>query len=602
MSTTDELRIAPNFALPLSTLTRRIVVLGQSETGKTNTVTDIAEEVLARDLQVVIVDYKGDFWGLQSSADGKRDGYPIVIFGGDHGDIEMHEDAGVVVVDSIVENGYSAIIDLSNFESKASIRRFVTAFAKRLFFKKRHRPTPMLLILDEVDQFAPQRPFEGEQFMLGAIETLVRLGRKRGIGVAMTTQAPAIVSKNVLEQGDLYVLHQMSGKNSVKAIEDAVRRNATPEELQTLSRGIGRLQKGEAFVYSPSWLRVLEQVTMRKRRTFDSSRTPEVGDVVLVPTRKATPDIPALRATIEEARERAKADDPKALRATIAALQKQLATKDVADPAEVAQLRRDLAEAKLAIVELESRPPQTVEVPALTDKDRELLHRAVGEVQDALATAKAEFLGAAGRIETNLAPIVAALGRATAAPVPARPDPVARPQRPAPTSVAPRREAAPRAQDVPADGTLGKAHRQLLTALAQNRDGLTRDQLSLLSGYSVNSSHFANVLGALRSAGYVKRGDPIEATAEGRAALGHYEPLPEGAGLRAYWLNRLGRADRALLQVLIDAHPGSVTKDDLSERSGYSVTSSHFANMLGKLRTLKLAVGYGEIKASDALF
>jgi hypothetical protein len=48
----------------------------------------------------------------------------------------------------------------------------------------------------------------------------------------------------------------------------------------------------------------------------------------------------------------------------------------------------------------------------------------------------------------------------------------------------------------------------------------------------------------------------------------------------------LGKAERSLFAVLCDRH--SLSKQKLSELTGYSITSSSFANAIGRLRSLQL--------------
>ena len=40
------------------------------------------------------MDPKGDWWGLRAAADGKGPGLPIVIVGGEHGDVPLEVGAG----------------------------------------------------------------------------------------------------------------------------------------------------------------------------------------------------------------------------------------------------------------------------------------------------------------------------------------------------------------------------------------------------------------------------------------------------------------------------------------------------------------------------
>lgn len=140
---------------------------------------------------------------------------------------------------------------------------------------------------------------------------------------------------------------------------------------------------------------------------------------------------------------------------------------------------------------------------------------------------------------------------------------------------------------------LGRAERALLTALIQFPDGLTKPRLSFVAGYSHTSSSFSNALGALRSAGLVERsGSPIRATAAGLEALPAVPAPPTREERLAFWGSRLGKAERTFLEVLAEAYPESLTKEELSERTGYSGTSSSFSNALGRLRSLELVVGF----------
>jgi hypothetical protein len=150
--------------------------------------------------------------------------------------------------------------------------------------------------------------------------------------------------------------------------------------------------------------------------------------------------------------------------------------------------------------------------------------------------------------------------------------------------------------------SLGRAERAILTVLAQFPSGRTRQQVATLSGYSNKSSGFANSLSKLRVMGLIDRGDPIRATDDGLATIaGQYEPLPIGTALLHHWNSKLGRAERTILGVVIEAWPASLTREEVAERSDYSPTSSGFANALSKLRTLELISGRGDIVADETL-
>ncbi len=187
---------------------------------------------------------------------------------------------------------------------------------------------------------------------------------------------------------------------------------------------------------------------------------------------------------------------------------------------------------------------------------------------------------------------------------------LARVQRPASVMSAPPKAAhrpqiarpAPEAPAADGERKLSKAERSILTVLAQYSEPMSLQRIAILAGYTAGTGGFNNALGALRSSGYILRGDPAQITDAGLSALGDFEPLPQGDDLRAYWLGRLGKAERALLAVLLDIHPNTIAPDELATRAGYTPKTGGFNNALGRLRTMQLAEGYGEVKAADAFF
>ncbi len=75
-----------------------------------------------------------------------------------------------------------------------------------------------------------------------------------------------------------------------------------------------------------------------------------------------------------------------------------------------------------------------------------------------------------------------------------------------------------------------------------------------------------------------------------------------GAALIEYWRSRLGKAERLILETLTRAYPNALTKEEVAAGAGYEASGGGFNNALGRLRTLELVEGRGEIKASYNLF
>jgi uncharacterized protein len=151
------LSISKELSLPAEAVTETLAILAKRGAGKTYTAAVMVEEMLKASLPVVVVDPVGVRWGLRSSADGRREGLPVVIMGGDHGDMPLAVGAGELIADVVVEDGLSVVLALSEFR-KGEQTRFMTGVAERLYHKNR-QPRP--LVLDEADAFAPQRPMKG---------------------------------------------------------------------------------------------------------------------------------------------------------------------------------------------------------------------------------------------------------------------------------------------------------------------------------------------------------------------------------------------------------------------------------------------------------
>jgi hypothetical protein len=149
-------------------------------------------------------------------------------------------------------------------------------------------------------------------------------------------------------------------------------------------------------------------------------------------------------------------------------------------------------------------------------------------------------------------------------------------------------------------GALGKGETVILSAIVQYPAGVTREQLTVLTGYKRSSRD--TYVQRLRSAGLVTTaGARITATDTAIDALGDaYEPLPTGAALRAYWLDRLSGGEQAILSALIDAYPHGVDRDALSDATGYKRSSRD--TYLQRLRARQLVTTDGEPRAADVLF
>lgn len=147
-----------------------------------------------------------------------------------------------------------------------------------------------------------------------------------------------------------------------------------------------------------------------------------------------------------------------------------------------------------------------------------------------------------------------------------------------------------------------KGERAVLTAIAQHGEGVTREQLTVLTGYKRSSRD--TYLQKLAASGRIDAaGDRILVTPGGLDALGAaFVPLPTGDRLREHWLTRLPEGERRILDLVAGAYPASMSRDAISDATNYKRSSRDtYLQKLAARRLVEPSVG-GGVRASDGLF
>lgn len=592
---TQQIRIADTLALPLEVATQSSGFYGVKGSGKTVAAKVHAEEYIAAGVQVVAIDPTDAWWGLGASADGKGPGVAVYVFGGPHGHVPLEATAGELVADVIVDHGINAVLSLRHLR-KAEQHRFVTAFAERLYHRKGepgHR-SALHLFIDEAHAFAPQQVQGETARMVGAIEDLVRMGRSSGIGCSLISQRPASVNNNVRTQCETLVCLRIMSPHDRKALDAWIEAHDSEGRRAEFLASLASLTTGEAWVWSPP-LDLFQRVQIRRLRTFDSSATPKPGEERVEPRALAPVDVEALGERIAATRQQAEANDPRRLKARLAELERELA----------AARAQQSVEPERIVERVE------VEVPLLTSEERDQVEAVQGSV-DALVQQIAGLQTELTDLEKVLEGVMHRAGdarrsgpRTTEAARPGDATPPGPPIRPAGSTPAPGTSTNGHSSAAAVEPRLGKAERAVLTVLAQFPGGRTTKQVALLAGYSMNGGGFRNALGRLRSLALIEGSkDLLRITEAGDAACPEYEPLPSGAALIDHWERELGAGNAVgkVFRALADAHPRSLSVEELAQRTGYVSTGGGFRNALGRLRTLELIEGSGELRAADELF
>lgn len=582
--------------IPAGAAEKHIAFLGATGSGKTSAAKrGLVEPALAERRRVVILDPTGAWWGLRLKADGIRKGYEIYIFGGDHGDYPLRARDAALLAETFATSSDSAIFDMS-LMTVSERTAFFTEFAETI---RRKNKGPLHLVIDEAHLFMPQAGAASGgavPAMLHAGNNLVSLGRSRGLRIAMISQRPAKLHKDSLTQAQSLVAMRLMAPQDRKAIADWIADQADAAKGREIIASLPSLKPGEAWVWSPQD-DILRRTTFPLPRTFDSSKAPSAAD-------GAGPDLApvnmdALKTRLTVLDDEKKANDPRALRAQIVRLQAEVAAKPAA-PAPMAEEERSairnqayhagIAAGRKHIVGL----IRTIEA-ALADVTKEARRLADKALDDAQALEPKPVPPMANR--HDLGATHATARQWTPSEIAALADqkiPRAEMNRIATSAQTEARRAYPRGDGIP------KGERAVLIAAAQHPNGVTRQQLTVLTGYK-RSSRDAYIQ-RLRERGYIDAGERVQATGDGIAALGDgYEPLPTGAALREHVLRTLPEGERKVLEVLISAWPNEVARDDIDAATGYKRSSRDAYLQRLSARELVAATG-GRASAAPTLF
>ena len=598
MAKERKLTIAADLKLPLDIITETVAFMGKKKSGKTYGASKLCEEMLKVGAQVVVLDPVGNWFNLRLSADGKKEGFKIPVFGGDHGDVPLESKAGKLIAGIIVEKGISAILDVSDF-SQGERKNFVRDFANELMRLKKRKRTPLHLFLEECRYFAPQKPIKGEEPMLGAISSIVRKGRNYGLGASLIDQRPASVNKEVLSQVEVLFALQLTHAIDRKAIETWVR--TTDFEMKDIYKQLPGLKPGQAWFWSPGWLNVCKLIKIAKKETFDGSSTPKFGEEIQSQVTLSKLDLEQLRDSMEEVIERAKAEDPKELRREIVRLKKEL-KKSAAGKIEVETVKEVFKEIKVPLLD-----------PKLVEKFGRDIDRSVKAFQaaaakimnDAEARGKrlqdqADMLAAAAESFRRMNKVadasrtiqkIQALGSATRKKTNGSPVGVRRP------SLSRRRykdEGETQSIDDGESMKLGGGAVKIIKALATLGEGVhvSRPQVAMLATVKHTTGTFKNNVSLLRVAGMIVDGSnkTLVLTDKGREYLGDDVPeSPQSTGeMVDLWKSKVGGRCGDILDLLVESYPDGLDRESIGDSLEISHTTGTFKNYLSILRTCGL--------------
>lgn len=571
--------------LPRAILAQHLAVLGKTGAGKSSVLRVLVEELLRESQPVCIIDPKGDWWGLKSSADGKKPGFPVIIFGGSHADIPITEHSGAQVGELVATGNRPCIIDFGGWEVGPRTRFFIE-FASALF---RHATGQRWLVIDEVHNFAPQGkvldPAAGKA--LHWANRLASEGRGKGVQLMVASQRPQKVHKDLLTSCETLVAMRVIHPLDRKAVKEWIDGCPEPGRGTEVLNSLASMGRGTGWVWSPEIGFGPRCVDFPLFSTYDSFK-PSIGAAVRLQGWADT-NLDEVRTTLAQVVKEAEASDPKRLHA------------------EIAQLRRDLAKAQ-RVQPTTALPPERVEVPMLTGDERAAIENLTAHLEGNSAIARQLAADSAEQVTLFQAALTRLL----------RPAPPISEENRKPLTGNPN---FPRAtigplKTWPPDGSkhegISGVSQRILNALAElealGSESPEKELVALLAGYSnLSSKGFANAISGLKTAGAISypASGLVALTDQGRANAQAAAAPRSTVELQSRLLAVLGGASERILRPIIDAYPDSIEKTVVAEAAGYgNLSSKGFANAVSRLRTLGF-IDYpspGQVVARPVLF
>lgn len=575
-----------------------VIALGKTRSAKSSKLRVLVEHILAEGRHpVIIIDPKGDWWGLKVSADGRGAGFPLVIFGGDHADVPISGSSGGHIAELLCSGNRSAILDVSGLTISERTKFFID-FASNLF---RHSKGTRYIVPDEVHNFAPKgKIFDVEAGKcLHWANRLASEGQGKGIILLAASQRPQKVHNDFLTSCETLIACKVIHKSDRDAIKDWVDGCADAAAGKAVVSGVAQLKKPEAWVWSPEIGFGPQLVRWPMFKTFDSFKQQDPGDVP--PTGWASVDLEDVKARLADVVKEAAENDPRVLRARIAELER--GTRGVVDRStleHIEQRREDAWRNGLEQGMREGRAAGLAEGRA--QGEAAMVARLQGVFRDYVENVNKVFAGIHAVVPRAVLP--------PELPTPASPESiVARPfVRAAQEDL--NRSRANMLQT--ASNGLKPVEQRILNALAElellNSKSPKREIVAFMANYSnIKSTGFAKALSALSSAGLVEYPTPdtVKLSFKG-CDLAQTGSEPTSAEeLQERVINLLEPVCGRILQPLIKVYPQALARTDAATCAGYSNTkSTGFAKALSKLSSLGF-VQYPDpatVRASPVLF
>ncbi len=201
---------------------------------------------------------------------------------------------GGTEIKEIIEGGSTTVLDLSCYSSIGThnVRALVIGLISKKLFNERmaarkleeikavhhgvdylyyeeKREMPLVwVVIDEAHEFLPK---EGKTAATDALIQLLREGRQPGISLALATQQPGVIHRDVLTQTDVLISHRVTARPDIDAL-NFIMQTYLLKNIQAYLNDLPRL-KGTAIILDDNSERIYP-MRVRARFTWHGGEAP----------------------------------------------------------------------------------------------------------------------------------------------------------------------------------------------------------------------------------------------------------------------------------------------------------------------------------------
>lgn len=574
----NEIRLAENCKFNATEYTiLKTAILGLPNSGKSYTAMKIAEECLDNKIPITVLDPVG-IWHNLKKGKGQNKGYEIIVAGGRYADIPLTIESAPKIMHAAIANNIPVIFDLFSLEMSEKVTwiKVLSAILEVLLYHN-DKYGPRHIFIEEAGEFCPQNLKPQHVVVFSWVQRLTTIGRNMKLGVTFINQRAEDISKTILENCNITLLHKQRGKNSIKNIKAWLEGNGI-ENYEEILQSIPRLGKGECWVLHEHGDTL--RIKVEQKKTFHPN--------------------PEINSAIEKEQQRPPADVSQFIEVMKLELQKE-AAKNNDKGKEQVRLSEDDGMVK-TMHEQVNKLTGLIQERDVIIKQKDAL---IGKLNEGVS----EFSRIFSQLEEDVrncfdksnhgieSVIMADIGSQTqivptAVPVYSDPAVVKNKQK-----------------STTSNNTATGKDRMLMAAARYSPNPITKKRMAAMSFMSYASGTFGNYYRELKREGFIQDGhnrDEFVITKAGLKKVGPVEKVPTNPhALVDMWCKQVLGDESGLsriLKVLVNKYPKELKIQELTKLTGLS-NSGTFGNYYRELKRLGLiTVKSGVFRAADEIF